>query len=144
MGILSARLFSLGFQTEPTFGLITDEWLTGLSKTVKYSTRSAYLSITEKYIPQALRTKPISRVTAEDLDRVLDEAEHPPGKGTLSASLCALFARLSMRYSALPGKKGLKLWYISTAAAGQIPPDMKSARLRRMNRPLWNTGFLSI
>ena len=108
MRILSARLFSRGSQTEPTFGLITDEWLTSLNKTVKYSTRSVYLSIAEKYIPQALRIKPISLVTAADIDQLLDEAEHPLGRRALSASRMRTIHTVVDAILSFARQKGLK------------------------------------
>ena len=108
MQILSARIFSRGNQAEPTLGLVADEWLDSLSATVKYSTYSVYSSIAEKYIPQALRSKPVSSVTAGDIGRLLNEAEHPPGREALSASRMHTICTVVDAILSFARQKGLK------------------------------------
>lgn len=51
MQILFARLFSRITPTEPTFGLVANEWLDSVSTCVKRSTYSVYSAIAAKYIP---------------------------------------------------------------------------------------------
>ena len=84
--MLLSRLFSRDTPTEPTLGLVTDEWLDSLSTGVKRSTHSIYSAIAAKYIPCGLRSKPISSVTAGDIQQLLYEAEHPPRREALSVS----------------------------------------------------------
>lgn len=86
MQILFARLFSRITPTEPTFGLVANEWLDSVSTCVKRSTYSVYSAIAAKYIPLGLQAKPITSVTAGDIHRMLYEAEHPSGREPLSAS----------------------------------------------------------
>ena len=54
MQILFARLFSRITPTEPTFGLVANEWLDSVSTCVKRSTYSVYSAIAAKYIPLGL------------------------------------------------------------------------------------------
>ena len=86
MQIPLARLFSRGAPAEPTFGSVADEWLDSTGTNVKRSTRSVYSTVAAKYIPRWLQVKPVSRVTAGDIQQLLYEAEHPPGREPLSAS----------------------------------------------------------
>lgn len=86
MQILFARLFSRITPTEPTFGLVANEWLDSVSTCAKRSTYSVYSAIAAKYIPLGLQAKPITSVTAGDIHRMLYEAEHPSGREPLSAS----------------------------------------------------------
>lgn len=86
MQILFARLFSRITPTEPTFGLVANEWLDSVSTCVKLSTYSVYSAIEAKYIPLGLQAKPITSVTSGDIHRMLCEAEHPSGREPLSAS----------------------------------------------------------
>lgn len=86
MQIPLARLFSRGAPAEPTFGSVADEWLDSTGTNIKHSTRSVYSTVAAKYIPSWLQVKPVSRVTAGDIQQLLYEAEHPPGREPLSAS----------------------------------------------------------
>ncbi len=86
MQILFARLFSRITPTEPTFGLVANEWLDSVSTCVKRSTYSVYSAIAAKYIPLGVQAKPITSVTAGDIHRMLYEAEHPSGREALSSS----------------------------------------------------------
>ena len=54
MQILFARLFSRITPTEPTFGLVANEWLDSVSTCAKRSTYSVYSAIAAKYIPLGL------------------------------------------------------------------------------------------
>ena len=86
MQIPLARLFSRGAPAEPTCGSVADEWLDSTGTNIKHSTRSVYSTVAAKYIPSWLQVKPVSRVTAGDIQQLLYEAEHPPGREPLSAS----------------------------------------------------------
>lgn len=86
MQIPLARLFSRGAPAEPTFGSVADEWLDSTGTNIKRSTRSVYSTVAAKYIPRWLQVKPVSRVTSGDIQQLLYEAEHPPGREPLSAS----------------------------------------------------------
>ena len=86
MQILSAQPLQRNDRPSPTLGQIADEWLESLSSGVKFSTLSAYSAIAAKYIPEELRSKPVSRATASDIRQLLRAAEHPPGRAELSLS----------------------------------------------------------
>ena len=123
--MLLSRLFSRDTPTEPTLGLVTDEWLDSLSTGVKRSTHSIYSAIAAKYIPCGLRSKPISSVTAGDIQQLLYEAEHPPRREALSVSrmhtICTVISSIldfarerawtrfrAILRSAVPARRGRK------------------------------------
>jgi len=58
----------------PTFSSMAESWLTALSKEKSRSTATGYRSYLNRFLLPALGQKPMAEITAEDVNRVLEQA----------------------------------------------------------------------